>query len=65
MSIATTSTPLFATAFQLDAIRLLRRELSGAGRALECHGLGDLSRREIRALLEEGWQASNWFRVIR
>ena len=44
---------------------LLRRELSSAGRALECHGLGDLSRREIRALLEEGWEASNWFRVIR
>lgn len=44
---------------------LLGRELSGAGRALECHGLGDLSRREIRALLEDGWEASGWSRVIR
>jgi len=44
---------------------LLGRELSGGGRALERHGLGDLSRREIRALLEEGWESSTWSRVIR
>lgn len=44
---------------------LLGRELSGAGRALEGHGLGDLSRREIRGLLGEGWLSSAWPRVIR
>ena len=44
---------------------LLDRELSGQGRALECHGLGDLSRREIRVLLEEGWESATWTRVIR
>jgi opine dehydrogenase len=44
---------------------LLGRELSGHGRALESHGLGDLSRREIRALLEDGWQSSTWPRVLR
>lgn len=44
---------------------LLGRELSGSGRALERHGLGDLSRREIRGLLAEGWLSSAWPRVIR
>jgi opine dehydrogenase len=44
---------------------LLGRELSGGGRALERHGLGDFSRREIRGLLEEGWLSSAWPRVLR
>jgi opine dehydrogenase len=44
---------------------LLGRELSGGGRALERHGLGDLSRREIRGVLEQGWLSSAWPRVLR
>ena len=44
---------------------LLGRELSGRGRALEALGLGDLSRREIRALLEEGWGSAAWARALR
>ncbi|MEK7700537.1 MAG: NAD/NADP octopine/nopaline dehydrogenase family protein [candidate division NC10 bacterium] len=44
---------------------LLGRELSGRGRALEHLGLGDFSRREIRALLHEGWTSSLWKQVLR
>jgi opine dehydrogenase len=44
---------------------LLGAELSGRGRALEHLGLGDLSLREIRALLHEGWFSSAWDKVIR
>jgi len=44
---------------------LLGRELSGRGRALEALGLGDLSRREIRALLEEGWRSAVWARALK
>jgi opine dehydrogenase len=44
---------------------LLGRELSGRGRALEGLGLGDLSRREIRALLDEGWASPLWTRTLR
>ena len=44
---------------------LLGRELSGGGRALEAQGLGDLSRREIRAILDEGWRSAVWTRVLR
>jgi len=44
---------------------LLGRDLSGRGRALEALGLGDLSRREIGALLEEGWESAVWRRVVR
>ena len=44
---------------------LLGRELSGRGRALEAHGLGDLSRREIRTLLDAGWRSALWARVLR
>ncbi len=44
---------------------LLGRELSGRGRALEALGLGDFSRREIRELLEAGWAASAWKRMLR
>jgi opine dehydrogenase len=44
---------------------LLGRELSGAGRALDHLGLGDLTRREIRGLLAEGWRSPLWSRVTR
>jgi opine dehydrogenase len=44
---------------------LLGGDLSGGGRALERLGLGDLSRREIRAFLEEGWASPVWKRVVR
>lgn len=44
---------------------LLGRELSGAGRALEQLGLGDLSRREIRGFLEEGWASPLWNKAVR
>jgi opine dehydrogenase len=45
---------------------MLGRKLSGEGRALEHLGLGDLSLREIRALLFDGWtDQSTWRRVIR
>lgn len=44
---------------------LLRRELSGRGRALEALGLGDFALREIRALLDEGWASPLWPRVVR
>jgi opine dehydrogenase len=39
---------------------LLGRRLTGQGRALERLGLGDRSRREIRAFLQEGWTSSFW-----
>lgn len=44
---------------------LLGRGLSGRGRALEHLGLGDLSRREIRAFLQEGWASPIWGKVLR
>jgi opine dehydrogenase len=44
---------------------LLRRPLSGRGRALEAIGLGDLLRREIRELLQDGWLAPVWKQAIR
>jgi opine dehydrogenase len=44
---------------------LLGRALSGHGRALEHLGLGDFSRREIRAFLREGWESPMWAKVIR
>ncbi len=44
---------------------LLGRELSGRGRALEHLGLGDLSRREIRTFLQEGWASPTWKKVLR
>jgi hypothetical protein len=43
---------------------LLGRRLTGQGRALERLGLGDLTRREIRAFMEEGWTSSFWPRAI-
>ena len=44
---------------------LLGRGLSGRGRALESHGLGDFTVREIRELLHEGWPSSLWTRALR
>jgi opine dehydrogenase len=44
---------------------LLGRRLAGGGRALERLGLGDLSRREIRAFLMEGWESPHWAKAIR
>jgi opine dehydrogenase len=43
---------------------LLGRELSGEGRALEHLGLGDFSRREIRAFLQDGWASPVWRKAI-
>jgi opine dehydrogenase len=43
---------------------LLGRDLTG-GRALDHLGLGDLTRREVRALFHEGWDSHAWSRVIR
>ena len=44
---------------------LLGRDLSGRGRALEHLGLGDFTRREIRALLQDGWTSSLWKQAVR
>jgi opine dehydrogenase len=44
---------------------LLGGELSGRGRALEALGLGDLSRREIRAFLYDGWTSPVWSRALK
>jgi opine dehydrogenase len=44
---------------------LLGRSLSGHGRALESHGLGDFPIREIRELLHEGWPSRLWTRALR
>jgi opine dehydrogenase len=44
---------------------LLGRPLSGRGRALEHLGLGDYSRREIRAFLDQGWESPIWAKVVR
>jgi len=43
---------------------LLGRDLTG-GRALDHLGLGDLTRREVRALFHEGWESHAWSRVSR
>jgi opine dehydrogenase len=43
---------------------LLGRNLAG-GRALDHLGLGDLTRREVLALLHDGWESHAWSRVIR
>jgi opine dehydrogenase len=44
---------------------LLGQPLSGQGRALEHLGLGDLLRREIRTLLQDGWLGPIWSRAIK
>ncbi len=43
---------------------LLGRDLTG-GRALDHLGLGDLTRREVAALMHDGWEGHVWSRVIR
>jgi opine dehydrogenase len=43
---------------------LLGRDLAG-GRALDHLGLGDFTRREVRALFHEGWDSHAWSRAIR
>jgi opine dehydrogenase len=43
---------------------LLGRDLTG-GRALDHLGLGDLTRREVVAFFQEGWDGHTWSRVIR
>lgn len=44
---------------------LLGKELSGRGRALEHLGLGDFSRREISAFLQDGWASPVWKTALR
>jgi opine dehydrogenase len=44
---------------------LLGGDLVGRGRALENVGLGDLAVREIRGLLQEGWESNLWARVVK
>jgi opine dehydrogenase len=43
---------------------LLGRDLTG-GRALDHLGFGDLTRREVRTLLHEGWDSHTWSRIVR
>jgi opine dehydrogenase len=57
-------TPAVTGLLQLFGV-LLERRLGGAGRALERLGLGDLTLREIRAFLGEGWTSPHWAKVIR
>jgi opine dehydrogenase len=61
---ATTSSPAISGLLLLFGV-LLGRELTGHGRALESLGLGDLTLREIKTLLHEGWASPMWARVIR
>jgi opine dehydrogenase len=44
---------------------LLGQPLAGRGRDLDHLGLGELLRREILALLQDGWTSPYWSRVIR
>jgi opine dehydrogenase len=61
---ASTESPAVSGLLLLFGV-LLGRRLSGEGRALEALGLGDLALREIKALLQEGWTAPVWARVLR
>jgi len=61
---ATVDTPAISGLLQVFGA-LLGRRLSGEGRALEGLGLGDLSLREIRAFLHEGWASPQWARILR
>jgi len=60
---AGTATPAISGLLGVFAA-LLGRELTG-GRALDHLGLGEFTRREVRALFDEGWQSHAWSRVIR
>jgi opine dehydrogenase len=44
---------------------LLGKPLAGRGRDLDHLGLGELLRREVQALLHEGWTSPYWRRIIR
>jgi opine dehydrogenase len=44
---------------------LLGRPLAGRGRDLDHLGLGELLRREIQALLHDGWASPYWARLLR
>lgn len=44
---------------------LLDKPLAGRGRDLDHLGLGELLRREVQALLYDGWTSPDWRRVIR
>ena len=61
---ATVDTPAISGLLQVFGA-LLGRRLGSDGRALEGLGLGDLSLREIRALLHEGWASPQWARILR
>jgi len=61
---ATVDTPAVSGLLQIFGV-LLGRGLGGHGRALEHLGLGDLSLREIRAFLQEGWASPRWATIIR
>src|SRR5206468_12360800 len=56
---ATAATPAISGLLLLFGA-LLGRELAGRGRALEALGLGDLSLREIKMLLHDGWVSPTW-----
>jgi opine dehydrogenase len=57
-------TPAISGLLQIFGV-LLGRTLGGGGRALERLGLGDLSLREIRAFLREGWASPQWAKMLR
>jgi opine dehydrogenase len=61
---ATVDTPAVSGLLQVFGA-LLGRRLGGNGRALEGLGLGDLSLREIRTFLHEGWASPQWARILR
>jgi opine dehydrogenase len=61
---ASVDTPAISGLLQVFGV-LLGRRLGGDGRALERLGLGDLSMREIRAFLREGWASPQWTKIIR
>jgi len=60
----TVDTPAISGLLQIFGV-LLGRRLAGQGRALEHLGLGDLSLREIRTFLREGWASPQWANIIR
>jgi opine dehydrogenase len=61
---ATVDTPAVTGLLQVFGV-LVGRRLGGDGRALESLGLGDLSLREIRTFLGEGWASPHWARILR
>jgi opine dehydrogenase len=61
---ATVDTPAVSGLLHVFGV-LVGRGLGGQGRALEHLGLGDLSLREIRTFLQEGWASPQWAKIIR